>query len=168
MYVCVFIWRGEKIMGLCVYGAGRSGMRSSLKNSRREQFNLWPLCTELNQRSQSQILERKNTENTGRIKQTTKHKLNIPKGKSWTTASLLTPFSLVIDLHSYRINQPFCLCSHTTEWVYFLRLCTQWYNMIVTHQAVSSAVTGFAAVISSVVSDWSFFITCHPHCHSLH
>lgn len=38
--VCVFMWRGEQITRVCVYGAGQSGMRSLLKSSRHEQLNL--------------------------------------------------------------------------------------------------------------------------------
>lgn len=52
---------------------------------------------------QTLILERKGTDNIRRIRQ-----LNIAKGKSWTTTSLLTPSSLMIHLHLYPINQP-CL-----------------------------------------------------------
>lgn len=40
MYPRVFMWRGQKIMGLCVYGAGQPGIRGFLKNPRHEQLNL--------------------------------------------------------------------------------------------------------------------------------
>lgn len=40
--VCVLMLQDEKIMGLRVYGAGQSGMRSFLRGPRRKQLNLWP------------------------------------------------------------------------------------------------------------------------------